>query len=152
MAGVIRKCYIVSKFSHVICYWIMVCASLVVTMYIVWWGKKYVNNTIYFHFEQYAWHLKCYSWMILIYAIFVFNTVAKLLYMLSSLLQSNYKLLGKMHLVSVVQLEHRNRKKTLTPNSEETIAFVQLRSFQNTSKFQEQTWDSQDSQWNPLSA
>jgi hypothetical protein len=58
--------------------------------------------------------------------------------MLLSLLQSNYKMLLKMHLLlPVIQLENQNCENMLPPNSEETVAFARMRSFQDTLKFQE---------------
>ncbi len=54
-----------------------------------------------------------------------------------------------MHpLVPVIQLGNRNRENKLKANSEETVAFAWMRSFQDTSKFQEQTWGRQDSHRN----
>ena len=55
---------------------------------------------------------------------------------------------AKMHLVPVIQLENRNRKTTLPPNSEEAVALTGVRRFQNTSKFHEQSWGRWDSQQN----
>ncbi len=53
-----------------------------------------------------------------------------------------------MHLIPVIQLENRSRSKMAQVNSEETVAYAWIHTFQDTFKLQEQTWGPWDSQPN----
>ena len=68
--------------------------------------------------------------------------------MLLSLLQSINKMLTKMHLIPVIQLEKQNCETTSQVNSEAAVAFAWVRRLQNTPKFHKPPWGCQDIQQN----